>query len=79
MGELESLGLDYPAVIKPSIRDHFYSNTKIKALRVNNHSELISTYHRVCGVIDPSEVLVQELIIGGPDSLYSFCPFFKDG
>lgn len=79
VGELESLDLDYPAVIKPSIRDHFYSKTKIKALRVNTHAELLATYHRVCDVIDPSEVLVQELIPGGADSLYSFCPFFKDG
>lgn len=79
VGELESLGLDYPAVIKPSTRDHFYSETKINAPQVNNHSELIATYHRACEVIDPSEVLVQELIRGGADSLYSFCPFFKDG
>ena len=30
-------------------------------------------------IIDPSEILIQEFIAGGPKHLYSFCPFFKDG
>ncbi len=77
--ELEKLKLEFPVVIKPSIRDHFYEKTKIKALRVNNKEQLIKGYQSVCRVIDPSEILVQEYIPGGPKNLYSFCPFFKDG
>jgi D-aspartate ligase len=30
-------------------------------------------------IIEPSEILVQEFIPGGPGNLYSLCPFFKDG
>jgi predicted ATP-grasp superfamily ATP-dependent carboligase len=74
-----ALDLSFPAVIKPSIRDHFYNKTKIKAFRINNKDELIKIYQRVCSTIDPSEVLVQDFIPGGPKNLYSFCPFFKDG
>lgn len=77
--ELVELSLDYPVVIKPSIRDNFYSKIKIKAFRVNNKEELVRTYEYVCSIIEPSEVLVQEFIPGGPNHLYSFCPFFKDG
>jgi len=77
--ELAGLNLNYPAVIKPSIRDNFYSKVKTKAYRVNNKEELIKTYEFVCSIIEPSEVLVQEFIPGGPNHLYSFCPFFKDG
>jgi predicted ATP-grasp superfamily ATP-dependent carboligase len=33
----------------------------------------------MCAFIDPSEVLVQDFIPGGPKNLYSFCPFFKEG
>ena len=69
----------YPLVIKPSIRDHFYSKTKIKAFRINSKEELIKTYQRVRDVIDPEEILVQDFIPGGPQNLYSFCPFFKNG
>ena len=77
--ELMALDLPFPAVIKPSIRDHFYNKTKIKAFKINSKEELIQTYQWVCSIIDPSEVLVQDFIPGGPKNLYSFCPFFKEG
>jgi predicted ATP-grasp superfamily ATP-dependent carboligase len=77
--ELIGLELEFPIVIKPSIRDNFYNKTKIKAFRINNKDELIKTYQSVCKIIEPSEILVQEFISGGPKHLFSFCPFFKDG
>ena len=77
--ELVELSLNYPVVIKPSIRDNFYRKVKTKAFRINNKEELVRTYEYVCSIIEPSEVLVQEFIPGGPNHLYSFCPFFKDG
>jgi predicted ATP-grasp superfamily ATP-dependent carboligase len=66
-------------VIKPSIRDHFYNKTKIKAFLINNRDELKKIYNKVSFVIDPSEILIQDFIPGGPKQLYSFCPFFKEG
>jgi len=66
-------------VIKPSIRDNFYNNVKTKAFRINDREALIKIYRYVCSIIDPSEVLVQEFLSGGPNHLYSLCPFFKDG
>jgi predicted ATP-grasp superfamily ATP-dependent carboligase len=77
--ELEGLDLPYPLVIKPSIRHHFYNKTKIKGFRVNNKEELMKIYPQVSSVIDPSEIIVQDFIPGGPKNLYSYCPFFKDG
>lgn len=77
--ELAELKLDYPVVLKPSIRDHYYSRIKTKAYRINNRDELLDTYRKICSVIPASEVLVQDMIPGGPTRLYSFCPFFKDG
>jgi len=77
--ELVKLDLRYPVVIKPSIRDHFYSKVKTKAFKINNKKELVKTYQWVCSIIDPSEVLVQDFIPGGPKNLYSFCPFFENG
>jgi D-aspartate ligase len=79
LDELKQADLKFPVVVKPSIRDHYYSKVKAKAYRCNNMAELIETYKLVCKVIDPSEVLVQDLIPGGPKHLYSFCPFLKDG
>lgn len=79
LDELASVDLEYPAVLKPSIRDHYYSQVKTKAYRVNNREELLKVYRQVVSYIPASEVLVQDLIPGGPSRLYSFCPFFKDG
>ena len=79
LDQLMESDLQYPLVIKPSIRDHFYNKTKIKAFRINNREELIKTYQRVRDVINPEEILVQDFIPGGPKNLYSFCPFFKNG
>ncbi len=75
--ELGSLDLEYPLIIKPSIRDHFFNTVKTKAYRVNNKNELFGIYKYVCQVIDPSEVLIQEMIEGGPENLYSYGTFYK--
>lgn len=79
LDELLSRRLDYPVVVKPSIRDHLYSQVKIKALRADNRRQLERAYRKVCRYIDPSEVIVQDYIPGGPQNLYSYCPFFRDG
>lgn len=75
---LMALNLQFPVVIKPSIRPNFYNKVKIKGFRINNREELVKTYKMVSSFIDPSEVLVQDFIPGGPKHLYSFCPFFKN-
>lgn len=70
--------LQFPLVIKPSIGHGFINQFKTKAFRINNKEELIRTYKRVCSAKDPSEIIVQDFIPGGPKNLYSFCPFFKN-
>ncbi|MGA1869148.1 MAG: ATP-grasp domain-containing protein [bacterium] len=77
--EIRELELEFPVIIKPAIRDHFYNKTKVKAYWINNREKLIQYYQKVRSVIDPSEILVQEFIPGGPKHLFSFCPLFKEG
>jgi predicted ATP-grasp superfamily ATP-dependent carboligase len=79
LGQLVESDHQYPLVIKPSIRDHFYNRTRIKAFRINNKEELVRTYRYVHSIIDSSEIIIQDFIPGGPKNLYSFCPFFKNG
>ena len=71
--------IDFPVIIKPAIVDHFYKKTKTKVFKTNTKEELIQAYIKASHVIDPSEIMVQEVIPGGPDNLYSFCSFFKNG
>lgn len=77
--DLVSLSLDFPVVLKPAISKHFMSATKKKAYRANNKGELVGLYERMAGIIDPSEILIQELIPGRAENLFSFVGFFKDG
>jgi predicted ATP-grasp superfamily ATP-dependent carboligase len=79
MDDLVSLRLDFPVVLKPAITAHLASVTKKKAYRANDTQELIDLYEMMSAVIDPSEILVQELVPGGAENLFSFAGFFKDG
>ncbi len=77
--QLLSTNLDFPVVLKPSIKDKFFPTTKLKAIQANNKEELLQFYKYMASIIDKSEVMVQELIRGGANNLYSFCSLFGDG
>ena len=77
--DLKWLDLEFPVVLKPIISKRFMSVTKKKAFRANNQEELIHFYKVMAAAIDPSEILVQELIPGRTKNLYSYVGFFKDG
>lgn len=74
-----SRNLEYPVIIKPAVMHTFYAKTKAKVIIVSSADELIAEYSNVINIIDPTEVMVQEIIPGTPGELYSYCPIFKDG
>jgi len=76
---LDPLDLRFPVVIKPAEGKKFMSVTKKKAYRANDRTELASLYAQAAAVIDPSEILIQELIPGRTANLYSFVGYFRDG
>jgi len=69
----------FPVIIKPAIVDRFYKKTKTKVFKANTKEELVQAYIKASHIIDSSEIMVQEVIPGSPDNLYSFCSFFKNG
>lgn len=77
--ELGALDLAFPVVIKPAIKEHFIHEAKVKALRADNPAQLEDIFGRVCAVIPPDEIMLQELIPGGGERQFSYCAFFKDG
>lgn len=77
--EVEKLSCRFPVVVKPAISKHFMAATKKKAYRADSIQELATTYEAVARIIDPSEILVQELIPGRAQNLYSFVAFFENG
>jgi len=77
--DLASLSLEFPVVLKPAIASHFVPFTKKKAYRANDMEELVNLYGVMAAIIEPSEILVQELIPGRAENLFSFSGFFRDG
>jgi predicted ATP-grasp superfamily ATP-dependent carboligase len=77
--DLVSLNLDFPVVLKPAISTHLSSVTKKKAYRANDMQELVNLYEMMAAIMDPSEILIQELIPGRAENLFSFVGYFKDG
>lgn len=77
--EAMSLDLDFPLILKPTISKQFMSATKKKAIQVNNRYDLSTIYTNILGFINPSQLMLQELIPGGAKNLFSYVGFFKDG
>ena len=77
--ELEKLDIEFPAVMKPAIRDNFYDKARKKAVRVDDRERLLQEYLKAANLIDSSEIMVQELIPGAADNLYSFGSLYSHG
>jgi D-aspartate ligase len=77
--ELEHLDIKFPAIIKPAIRDNFYEKVRKKAVRADDRAQIVREYLKAEKIIDRSEIMVQELIPGAADNLYSFGSLYRDG
>lgn len=79
LGELERIEAQLPLVIKPAIKEHFIYATKAKAWRADSQAELVERFQQAAALVEPGEVMIQELIPGDGRQQFSFCAFFKDG
>ncbi len=79
VAEVETEGVPYPAILKPAVNHHFFPQTNIKALPVENRSELERGFAQMSKYIPPDEILVQERIPGGGENQFSYCAVCKDG
>ncbi len=79
LAEIEAKEIPYPVILKPAVNHHFFPQTNIKALPVNDRSELQRGFSQMSKYIDPSEILVQERIPGGGENQFSFCAVCYQG
>jgi len=77
--ELEQLNLEFPVILKPSVKEPFYSKTRKKAIRIDDKEELVREFEKALSIIDGSDIMIQELIPGGPSCLFSVGSLYKDG
>ena len=68
--------LNFPIVLKPDYKKEYYSKTRKKGLRVDTLEAFNEEFKKMSSIIDPSNIVVQEMILGGPKNLYSYATFF---
>jgi predicted ATP-grasp superfamily ATP-dependent carboligase len=76
---LEAIDGQPPFAVKPAIKERFFYETKAKAWRADSAEELRVLVTRAMEIIDPGEVLVQELIPGDGRQQYAYCALCEEG
>jgi D-aspartate ligase len=77
--EVAELEVEYPVILKPAVRLEFNPLTHDKAWRVDDHTTLLQRYDEAVALVDPEDLMVQELIPGGGDCQLSFAAACRDG
>ncbi len=76
LDELLEADIAYPAVLKPTFKKDYYDKTNDKAVLVQDRKSLIREFRAMNKLIDASQIMVQEFLVGGPRNLYSFAAVF---
>jgi len=68
---------EYPIILKPAVMHEFREKTGKKVWKIDNFSELKEKYHEALEFLDFEDIIVQEIIPGEPENLFSYGSFFK--
>ena len=77
--ELPDLYPKLPLALKPAVKEDFFYATGAKAWRAETPDQLQALYAKAAQRIDPSQILIQEIIPGDGDRQFSYCAFYRDG
>jgi D-aspartate ligase len=69
----------FPVIVKPAFSIRLQKATRLKALPANNYEELYSQYRFATNVVDPDQIMLQEIIPGDGRTQYSVVSFCKEG
>jgi D-aspartate ligase len=69
----------FPVVVKPAYKEHANRLTVDKAWRADDPEQLRRRYADACDLVDPSILMVQELVPGDGDAQLSFACLCSDG
>ena len=77
--ELSDLYPKLPLALKPAVKEDFFYATGAKAWRAETPEQLQALYAKAAQRIDPSQILIQEIIPGDGEQQFSYCAFYRDG
>jgi len=71
-GELDTLPLRFPLVLKPAVRTVENAFTLAKAWRADDRASLLSRFDDAAALVGVDAIVLQELIPGGGEAQYSY-------
>jgi predicted ATP-grasp superfamily ATP-dependent carboligase len=77
--EVAALDCEFPVILKPAVRESLNPLTVAKAWRVDARAELLTRYDEACTLVDPAQLIVQELIPGGGAEQLSYAALCDRG
>lgn len=77
--ELAGLDCSFPMILKPAMKQTPSRFTLDKAWLVTNPAEMLKRYDEACTQIDPSAIMLQELIAGGGECQFSYAALCAEG
>jgi D-aspartate ligase len=77
--EVAALDCPFPVILKPAIKQRLNQFTRAKAWLTENRPALLARYDEAGALVEPSVIMVQELIPGEGQEQYSFAALCRDG
>ncbi|HYR90298.1 MAG TPA: ATP-grasp domain-containing protein [Terriglobia bacterium] len=77
--EVADLDCNFPVVLKPAFKSSANRFTDAKAWRLEDRKSLLTAYDEACRMVDPSVIMVQELIPGSGEEQFSFAALCIEG
>jgi D-aspartate ligase len=77
--DLAALDREFPLILKPAIKIGKNRFTATKAWRVESRAELIARYEEAASLVDPTTIMVQDLIPGGGETQFSYVALCIEG
>jgi predicted ATP-grasp superfamily ATP-dependent carboligase len=79
IGDLLNLREKLPLAVKPAIKENFFYSTGAKAWRADSVEQLQRLFEKASRLIDPEEIMLQEIVPGDGRQQFSYCAFFRNG
>jgi D-aspartate ligase len=76
---LAAMPCSFPLILKPAFKQERNRFTRAKAWRVDDRPSLLSAYDAACDLVDPSIIMIQELIPGSGQCQFSYAALCREG
>jgi predicted ATP-grasp superfamily ATP-dependent carboligase len=77
--DVETLDGKFPMILKPT---HHLGNDEFsngRGWQANDRVELLLLYDEMCGMVDPSVIMIQEMLMAGAGTQFSYAALCKEG